>query len=103
MIEPLPTHHRAPTSVRASLDQLASTMGLASVDSVNELFLRWSEIVGDDVAAQCEPVRLEKGCLTVRAADQQWAIELKWMTNLIAERCCDVLEPDAVTEVKIVR
>lgn len=102
-IEPLPTQYKAPTPMRRSLDQLASTMGLGSVDGVNELFLRWREIVGDEVGAHCEAVRLEGGCLTVRASDQQWAIELKWMTTLIAERCCAALGPHAVTEVKIIR
>lgn len=89
--------------MRSSLDHLASTLGLSSVDSVNELFLNWVEIVGADVGAHCEPVRLQDACLTVRAADQQWAIELQWMTTLIAERCCTALGPEAVVEVKIVR
>jgi predicted nucleic acid-binding Zn ribbon protein len=41
--------------------------------------------------------------LTIEASDQQWATELKWMTSLLIERCCDALGLDAVTEVRIIR
>ena len=99
--EPLPTWSAEPTPVRDALDTLASTMGLASVDGINRLFLSWAEIVGDDVAAHCSPKRLSEGVLTVEAIDRQWATELSWMTALIAERCNDALGPDQVETVRI--
>ena len=99
--EPLPGRSAAPRPVRESLDHLAATMGLASVESIDRLFLSWSEIVGPDVARHCRPKRLTDGVLTVEAVDHQWATELSWMTSLITERCCGALGPEAVTEVRI--
>ncbi len=93
----------SPVPVRDALDQLASTMGLASVDGINRLFLAWPDIVGPELAAQCSPKRLSDATLVVEAVDQQWATELRWMTQLIADRCCEALGEGAVTEVKIVR
>lgn len=78
-------------------------MGLASVDGINRLFLSWPEIVGSELAAQCSPKRLTEKVLTVEAIDQQWATELRWMTALIAQRCCEALGEGSVTDVKIVR
>ena len=98
-----PRGRAAPVPVRDALDQLASTMGLASVDGINRLFLAWPEIVGEELASQCSAKRLTDGVLTVEAVDQQWATELQWMTQLIADRCCDALGEGAVTDVKIVR
>ena len=98
---PLPTQNTAPTSLRTSLDKLASTLGLTSVDSVNALFLEWPEIVGSDLANHCKPRRLTDGVLTVQASDPQWATELGWMTTLLVERCCEALGEGAVVRVRI--
>lgn len=93
----------APVPLRGALDNLASTLGLTNVDSVNALFLEWPAIVGEDLATRCTPRSLRNRVLTVEAADQQWATELKWMTSLIIDRCCEALGPEAVDEVRIKR
>ena len=98
---PLPNRGSPPTPLRAALDNLASTLGLTSVDSVNALFLEWPEIVGPDLAERCKPRRLTDGVLTIEATDRQWATELQWMQNLLIERCCAALGEDAVTDVRI--
>lgn len=98
---PLPTHGSSPTPLRGALDNLASTLGLTNVDSINALFLDWPQIVGPELSAHCEPRSLRDQVLTVEASDRQWATELKWMTSLLIERCCEALGPDAVTAVKI--
>ena len=78
-------------------------MGLTDVDSINALFVDWPEIVGEQLAAHCAPRSLRDQVLTIEASDQQWATELKWMTTLLMERCCEALGPKAVTAVRIVR
>ncbi|MDB2391814.1 DUF721 domain-containing protein [Acidimicrobiaceae bacterium] len=100
---PLPTYSSAPTPLLSALDNLASTMGLTNVDSINALFVDWPEIVGEQLAQHCAPRSLRDQILTIEASDQQWATELKWMTSLLMERCCVALGPDAVTDVRIVR
>lgn len=92
-----------PTPVRDALDNLAATMGLASVDGINRLFLNWPEIVGDELATKCSPKRLQAGELVVEAVDRQWATELSFMTQLIADRCNEALGEGAVVAVKIAR
>ena len=89
--------------MRHALDALASTLGMTDVDSINALFVEWPTIVGEHLGDQCRPTSLRNQILTVEARDQQWATELKWMTQLIIDRCCEALGEDAVTEVKIVR
>ncbi|MBT6444414.1 MAG: DUF721 domain-containing protein [Acidimicrobiaceae bacterium] len=99
----MPTYSSAPTPLLSALDNLASTMGLTNVDSINALFVDWPEIVGEQLAQHCAPRSLRDQILTIEASDQQWATELKWMTSLLMERCCAALGPDAVTDVRIVR
>lgn len=100
---PLPSHNTAPTPLRSALDNLASTLGLTDVDSINALFVDWPDIVGEHLAEHCKPRALRDQVLTIEASDQQWATELKWMTSLLIERCCSALGPDAVNAVRIVR
>jgi len=101
--KPLPQHSANPVPLRSALDNLASTLGLTNVDSINALFVDWPEIVGEQLAEHCKPRSLRDQILTIEASDQQWATELKWMTSLLVERCCAALGPDAVVDVRITR
>lgn len=99
----LPGAKASPTPLINALDNLASTLGLTSVDAMNALITDWSSIVGDQLAAQCKPITLREGLLTIEARDHQWATELKWMKALIVERSCDALGDEVVRDVRILR
>lgn len=50
-----------------------------------EVFTRWAELVGEKVAQQTEPIRLEKGRLVVRVRTSTWRHQLLFMRrDLIA-------------------
>lgn len=89
--------------MRDALDTLASTLGMTDVDSINALYVDWPDIVGEHLAQHCRPRSLRNHVLTVEASDQQWAVELQWMTGLLVERCCQALGSDTVRSVRIVR
>lgn len=101
--KPLPTYTTAPTPMRDALDNLASTLGMTDVDSINSLFVDWPQIVGEHLAKHCKPRSLRKRVLTIEASDQQWATELTWMSSLLIERCCLALGPGTVESVRIIR
>jgi predicted nucleic acid-binding Zn ribbon protein len=44
-----------------------------------EVFSRWAELVGEAVAQQTEPIRLEKGRLVVRVKTSTWRHQLLFM------------------------
>lgn len=45
------------------------------------LFARWTEVVGEDVARNCEPVRLVGGVLVVATASSSWATQLRYLSS----------------------
>lgn len=45
------------------------------------LFARWSEVVGEDVARNCDPVRLVGGVLVVATSSTSWATQLRYLAN----------------------
>lgn len=63
---------------------------------------RWVEIVGEQLADRCEPVRLVRGTLTVRAENQVWATQLRYMLPHLRASAEVVLGDGTVKEVTIV-
>ncbi|MFM7874930.1 MAG: DUF721 domain-containing protein, partial [Actinomycetota bacterium] len=45
------------------------------------LFSNWREIVGDEVAAHCEPITLLEGRLTMRTESTAWATQLRLISD----------------------
>jgi hypothetical protein len=63
---------------------------------------RWPDIVGPDLADRCEPVRLAGGTLLVRAENQVWATQLRYLTVQLLQNAERVLGTGTVREVRIV-
>ena len=62
--------------------QLASRMG--------GVFGRWSEAVGDAVAAHVKPVKLEGTKLIVEVDDPAWATQLRFLEGTLKQRLLEV-------------
>jgi len=100
-IEPLPDKRRAPKPLSAGLDRVVRSLGLPSADSLGQVFGRWSEIVGDELANLCQPVSLHRGRLVINAADHAWATELRWMEKILVDRCAASLGSGVVSSVVV--
>jgi predicted nucleic acid-binding Zn ribbon protein len=73
-------------SLRNSLDQLAGRLGAPPADLVSVVFSKWSEVVGDEIAAHAQPESLTHGTLTVEVGDARWATQLKWLGPKLVKR-----------------
>lgn len=62
---------------------------------------RWDTIVGPELAARCEPVRLAGGTLVIRAENQVWATQLRYMLPQLRERAEQVLGDGRVREIRL--
>jgi predicted nucleic acid-binding Zn ribbon protein len=63
---------------------------------------RWVEVVGDDLASRCEPVRVAGGTLVVRAESQVWATQLKYLIPQLKENATRVLGEGTIRDVRLV-
>jgi len=59
----------------------------------------WSEVVGEEVAANARPVQLRQGRLTVSASSSAWAQTLQFMAETVRSRLNERLGADVVGEV----
>ncbi len=65
------------------------------------LFARWAEVVGDDVARNCEPVRLVGGVLVVATTSTSWATQLRYLSGDLRRAVNHALGEPVVERVEI--
>lgn len=63
---------------------------------------RWTEIVGERVAAKTQPQALRDQILTVAVANSAWLNELSFMRGTILRQIQDLLPPRAVEGIRLV-
>lgn len=96
------TRVEGPTALSGELARLARRPGWAERLGAARVEAAWLDIVGEELAAQCEPVRLAGKVLTIRAASPVWATQLRYLTAQLLQRSADVMGPGSVTSVTIV-
>jgi predicted nucleic acid-binding Zn ribbon protein len=70
-----------PGKLSEVLDELIATRDWKKGIAEGTLFSNWREIVGDEVAAHCEPITLLEGRLTIRAESTAWATQLRLISD----------------------
>jgi predicted nucleic acid-binding Zn ribbon protein len=92
----------APSPVGDALEQLLKRRGWGERLTGATASQRWEHIVGADLAARCEPVRLAGGTLVVRAESQVWATQLRYLLPQLQANANEVLGAGRVREVRLV-
>ena len=99
--EPHLTRVEGPTELSGMLARLTRRPGWGERLGAARLDAAWDDIVGEDLAAHCEPVRIAGGVLAVRASNNVWATQLRYLSGELVERARTVLGPGSVREVTI--
>lgn len=100
---PLPEEpaSRPPRPVRASLDRLAVSLGVASPAVLGPVFARWEQLVGPEVAAHARPLSLRGGVLTVVTDHPAWATSLRLLAGDVLARVAEAGGSDEVRELTV--
>lgn len=101
--EPLPTRDGGdePERVTSALDRVVKRLGGPSVATVEGVFARWPEIVGEQIAGHTRPLAVRSGALQVGVDDPAWAPELRFLEARIVERLRTVLGTDDVDRIEV--
>jgi hypothetical protein len=100
--EPHLTRVEGPSELSGELARLQRRRGWGERLGAARLDAAWEEIVGAELTAHCEPVRLAGGVLVIRAATPVWATQLRYLTVGLVERAQAVLGAGSVRDVSIV-
>ncbi|MBW3601270.1 MAG: DUF721 domain-containing protein [Actinobacteria bacterium] len=91
-----------PESLGDLVGELTSARGWASRLRDARVHRRWPQIVGPELAAHVEPVRLHGGVLVVRAESPPWATQVRYLSGQLAERANEILGAGSVRRVNVV-
>jgi hypothetical protein len=91
---------RDPVRVGSSVEHVVSGLRGGS-DRLGAVSARWTDLVGETVAAHAEPCRLRDGVLVVGVHQPGWATQLRYLSPEIVERCRGALGSEAVREIEI--
>ena len=91
-----------PEPVGVVLRELAGTRPWRAGMSLGRLGRRWVDVVGDRLALECTPLRLEGSVLLVRASSAAWASQVRFLANEVARKANAVLGTEAIRTVKVV-
>lgn len=81
---------RDPEGLERSLRGIAADLGTASPALLRQVFARWEEVVGPDVAAHATPVSVRDGILRVVVDHPAWATSLRMLSGQVIERLSDL-------------
>ena len=80
------TQSVGPQLINESLSELIADQGWSEHLKIGDLFTRWDEIVGPDIAQNAKPMRLTDGKLLIEARSIAWATQLKLMSDDLKRR-----------------
>jgi predicted nucleic acid-binding Zn ribbon protein len=102
----LPPRDRRPRSpdvhpLGEILDGLLKERPIARGLPLGRLAARWSEVVGDKLAEETLPVRLEGGVLSLAVTTSAWGAQVSFLASDIARKANELLGSKDVKEVRV--
>jgi predicted nucleic acid-binding Zn ribbon protein len=97
---PTPPAEREPRRIAESLDRIAARLGAPKPSVLSAVFVRWTELVGPDLAAHATPRMLRDGVLTVAVDHPAWATSLRLLGADLLRRIAEGGD-GAVTELVV--
>lgn len=73
------------------LHRTLRTLRVSDAGAATSVFTRWRDIVGDVIADNATPKRLEKGRLTIEVEDPAWATQLRFLESSLLATLRDAL------------
>ena len=92
---------RDPKLVNNVLDSYIADRGWQVSVSIHTLLDRWSDIVGEQVAAHSTPETYDAGVVVVRTDSTTWATQLRTIASQIVAKLNESVGDGAVTRVEV--
>jgi predicted nucleic acid-binding Zn ribbon protein len=87
--------------VAVGIDRMVAERGWDTAVAVAGVIGRWRAVVGDDVAAHCEPESFDDGVLVVRAESTAWATQVRLLVPALLRRLGEEVGEGTVSKVVV--
>jgi hypothetical protein len=88
--------------IGAVIRQLLSQPRMRRGLSLGLLTRSWADVVGENLARETAPVRLEGGALVVAASTAAWGTQVRFLAEDVARRANQTLGSEEVRSVRVV-
>lgn len=78
-----------PQPLNSALDRVLRSLRGGDRQTTVTVFSRWSDLVGESVAAHVRPLKLDGGTLVVEVDDPTWATQMKFLEGDLLDRLRD--------------
>lgn len=75
-----------PQPLNTALDRVLRSLKGGDRQTTVTVFSRWSDLVGESVAAHVRPLKLDVGTLIVEVDDPTWATQMKFLEGDLMDR-----------------
>jgi predicted nucleic acid-binding Zn ribbon protein len=100
--QPLPgDDDRDPARVASALDRVVRHLGAPSAGALEDLFRRWPEVAGPELAPHTRPLGVRDGVVVVAVDDPAWSTAVRFAELALLARLATVLGSDAVARVEV--
>jgi len=90
-----------PRHLADSLDRATRRLGAPRAAVLTEVFSRWEQVVGCDVAAHAQPTSLRDGVLVISVDQPAWASQLRFLGTDLLARIQDVTGCSDVAQIQV--
>lgn len=96
-VRPLPGDGPGPRPIGQSLDAVVRSLGAPAASGVHLVFDRWSEVVGESLAARTRPLKIDGERLVLAVDEPAIATHVRFLQAELLARLDDLLGPGRVT------
>jgi predicted nucleic acid-binding Zn ribbon protein len=100
MKKPVNTSIKSPAPIGAVLSDLTEELGIQGKLKQYEAVTRWAEAVGERIAQEAEPQKIEKGVLLVRVRTGVWRNELTMRKAEILAKLNQMIGEAVIKDIK---
>ena len=93
---------KEPISLGSVIDGLMAEQVFSRGMPVASLASRWTDVVGERLAEQTQPLALEAGVLTVGAVNGAWASQVRFMSDEVKGRANQTLGGEPIRLVTVI-
>ncbi len=89
-------------SLKIAIDSMLRKFGIDNAIAQNSALNIWNEIVGDTVAKNTEPDRVEHGVIIVKVSSPTWRQELYFQKKEIIQKINNTIGKNVIRDIRFI-
>ena len=89
-------------SLKTAIDSMLRKFGIDNAIAQNDALNKWNEIVGETVAKNTEPDRVEHGVIIIKVSSPTWRQELYFQKKEIIKKINHTIGKNVIRDIRFI-